>query len=125
MARKRTWSLVDDFDGTPASETVTFSLDGTAYEVDLSEGNAVELRDTLAPWIEVGRKVRGTRRTANGRKRPAASSRARREGYNRAAVREWAVTDAGKKALRAEKLKPPAARGRISTDVVELYKTSR
>jgi hypothetical protein len=35
------------------------------------------------------------------------------------------VTDAGKKALRAGKLKPPAARGRISTDVVELYKTSR
>jgi hypothetical protein len=124
VARKRTWSLVDDFDGTPAAETVTFALDGTTYEVDLSEDNATELRDTLAPWIQVGRKVRAPRRTTNGRKRSSAGGRARREGYDRAAVRDWASTDAGKKALRAAKVDPPAARGRISTAVVELYKAS-
>ena len=56
MAKKRLWILVDDFDGSPAAETVTFALDGTTYEVDLSEENAAELRDVLQPWIAAGRR---------------------------------------------------------------------
>src|SRR5215212_8139273 len=106
--------LVDDFDGTPAAETVTFALNGTTYEVDLSADNANELRDTFAPWIEVGRKVGSGRRAANGSKRSNPRRRAPRQSYDRAAVREWASTDVGKKALRAAKLKTPAAHGRIS-----------
>src|SRR5215212_4825148 len=110
--------LVDDFDGTPAAETVTFALNGTTYEVDLSADNASELRDTLAPWIEVGRKVGSSRRVANGHERSNRSRRASRESYDRAAVREWASSDVGKKALRVAKLKAPAPRGRISSAVV-------
>ena len=36
MAQKVQVLLVDDLDGGEASETVSFSLDGTAYEIDLS-----------------------------------------------------------------------------------------
>ena len=39
--------LVDDLDGGPADETVTFSLDGVSYEIDLTHDNAAALRDAL------------------------------------------------------------------------------
>ena len=40
---ERNVSLIDDFDGTKASETVRFSLDGKNFEIDLSKSNANEL----------------------------------------------------------------------------------
>ena len=48
MAQKVQVLLVDDLDGGEASETVTFALDGTSYEIDLSGKNADELRDVFA-----------------------------------------------------------------------------
>jgi hypothetical protein len=36
MAQKIHVELVDDIDGSPAAETVTFGLDGTEYQIDLS-----------------------------------------------------------------------------------------
>jgi hypothetical protein len=59
MAQKIHVELVDDIDGSPAAETVPFGLDGTQYEVDLSEHNATVLRETLAPYIGHGRRVTG------------------------------------------------------------------
>ena len=44
MARTVRVRLVDDLDGSEASETVTFGLDRRVYEE-----NAAELRDALAP----------------------------------------------------------------------------
>ena len=40
MAQKTVVLLEDDLDGGVATETVTFSLDGVSYEMDLSEKNA-------------------------------------------------------------------------------------
>ena len=40
MAQKVQVLLVDDLDGGEADETVAFSLDGVAYEIDLSTNNA-------------------------------------------------------------------------------------
>jgi hypothetical protein len=48
MAQKVTVLLVDDLDGGPADETVSFSLDGVSYEIDLSAANATSFRDSLA-----------------------------------------------------------------------------
>ena len=45
MAQKVNIVLVDDLDGTEATETVTFGLDGVSYEIDLSAANATRLRD--------------------------------------------------------------------------------
>ena len=36
MVKKVLVSLIDDFDGKPADETVQFGLDGVSYEIDLS-----------------------------------------------------------------------------------------
>lgn len=54
--------LIDDIDGTAENvSTVTFSLGGTTYEIDLSPYNAGRLKDALAEWIQRGRKVKNTR----------------------------------------------------------------
>src|SRR5258707_15356668 len=52
MAQKVQVLLVDDLDGGEASETVSFSLDGTAYEIDLSGDNAGKLRKDFAQYVD-------------------------------------------------------------------------
>jgi hypothetical protein len=106
-----TVSLIDDFDGTEAAETVKFSIDGKSYEIDLSKANANELRRSLRPYIDrsrAARKASATRRGASGR----GTGTRRAEGYDRTVVRAWA------KANRV-KVSP---RGRISNDVVERWR---
>jgi hypothetical protein len=66
MAQKVQVILVDDVDGGPADETVTFSLDGVSYEIDLAAHRASQLRDALEPWIEAGRRT-ATRRSSSSR----------------------------------------------------------
>ena len=53
--------LVDDIDGSSATETVTFGLDGASYEIDLSEDNAARLRSSLTQFVENGRRAGGNR----------------------------------------------------------------
>jgi len=109
-----TVSLIDDFDGTEAAETVKFALDGKTYEIDLSKANANELRRTLRPYIDRSRLARRSpaarRATKNaaGRRGPARRS----EGYDRTEVRAWA---------KANRIKV-APRGRIANDVVDRWR---
>lgn len=56
MAQRVVVTLSDDIDGTTAEETVTFGLDGKAYEIDLNTANAKKLRSALAPYLDAGRK---------------------------------------------------------------------
>ena len=70
MAQKVHIVLVDDLDGTEATETVSFGLDGTSYEIDLNDKNAAALRDALAGYVGHARKVSGARRGAPQRSRP-------------------------------------------------------
>ena len=51
MAQQVSVTLVDDLDGSEAAETVSFGLDGRAYEIDLSVDNAARLRDAIAPFV--------------------------------------------------------------------------
>ena len=44
MSQRTEIRLIDDVDGTAASETVRFSLDGHDLEIDLSGRNAAKLR---------------------------------------------------------------------------------
>ena len=57
MAQKVTVLLVDDIDGGSADETVSFSLDGVSYEIDLSSKNASAFRDALAQYVGTARRV--------------------------------------------------------------------
>jgi hypothetical protein len=50
-------SLVDDLDGSDATETVTFGIDGLSYEIDLSEAHADQLRSSLDGWVAGARRA--------------------------------------------------------------------
>ena len=83
MAQRVHVILEDDLDGSSADETVMFGLDGVNYEIDLSAKNAAKLRDVLAKYVGVARKVQARgRRAAGGRSRGAAT--------NASDIREWA-----------------------------------
>jgi hypothetical protein len=84
MAQKVITLLTDDLDGSEASQTVLFGLDGKSYEIDLNDENNAKLREALAPYIGKGRRVGGggratVRRMGTGK--PAEDT---------AAVRSWA-----------------------------------
>jgi hypothetical protein len=77
--------LVDDLDGSEATDTVTFSLDARSYEIDLSDENAAKLRDTLAQYIAAARRETGTRRSVAARTQQPTS-----DHEQTAAIRRWA-----------------------------------
>lgn len=79
VAQRVSITLVDDIDGTQADETVQFGLDGTNYEIDLSEQNAKELRSRLDDFLVVARKVTGRKKVAKGKHAPADVRRWARE----------------------------------------------
>jgi hypothetical protein len=85
MAQKVHIILEDDLDGGEATETVTFGLDGTSYEIDLSDDNAAKLRDALAVYIGHGRKV-SARTSSRGGRRPSSPV----GGHSPREVRDWA-----------------------------------
>jgi hypothetical protein len=101
--------LVDDLDGSAASETVSFGLDGRQFEIDLSTGNAEQLRDALASFVAAARRGDG-----NGSRRPRAPRGPRQAAGSRedtSAVRDWARTHGHE----------VSDRGRISKAVMEAY----
>ena len=83
MAQKVHIVLEDDLDGSDATQTVSFGLDGATYEIDLNDKNAAALRDALATYVGHGRKVSGSRR---GRR----SSSSTGSGSSAKEIRDWA-----------------------------------
>jgi len=107
MAQKVHIVLEDDLDGSDATQTVTFGLDGTSYEIDLNDKNAAALRDALATYVGHARKVSGSRR---GRRSSASTS----NGHSAKEIRDWA---------RSNGHKVPE-RGRIPGDVREAFEAA-
>ncbi|MEU8310492.1 Lsr2 family protein [Actinomadura sp. NPDC048955] len=105
MAQKVEVLLVDDVDGGDADETISFSIDGTSYEIDLSKKNAAKLRSGLEPFVASARRARKPAARA-GRGTRTAGSRERS-----AEIREWAKS-------RGIKVNE---RGRIPAHVIEQY----
>lgn len=112
MARRIEVQLLDDVDGGPADESVTFSLDGVNYEIDLSAKNATKLRKVLARYIEAGTKLgRGSLPPARRRGRRTASTPAPPDPAQNQAIREWAR----RKGIEV------SDRGRIRREIIEQY----
>lgn len=102
MAKKVTVTLVDDVDDTRyADETVEFAIDGVTYEIDLSRGNAQRLRSQLSTWVEHARQVDSEPRAATVHHDPGTA----------AAIRDWARRNGI----------GVSSRGRVASDVVDLY----
>jgi hypothetical protein len=107
MAQKTTVQLIDDIDGTEATETLSFALDGATYEIDVNEAHAAAMREAFAPYIGAGRRTGG--RSQRGRTSTDATS-----DYDPKAVRAWAA---------ANQVEIPA-RGRIPAAVLEQYRAA-
>ncbi|MBE9404305.1 Lsr2 family protein [Brachybacterium sp. p3-SID1565] len=104
MARKTYVELIDDIDGEKAAETVSFALDGVAYEIDLSEDNAAKLRGELGTWVEKARRVGGRRSRGAGSAGSGSSNDTPR-------IREWARSNGYE----------VSDRGRISSEIRSAY----
>jgi hypothetical protein len=96
--------LVDDFDESPADETVGFALDGDSYAIDLTAEHAAQLREALAPYIGHARRVTGRSAARPARTRQSAAD-----------IRAWAQ-EAGVEV---------SSRGRIPADVVAAYEAAQ
>ena len=67
MAKRVQEILVDDLDGSEAKETVQFGLDSRFYQIDLSEKNYKETRETLKKYIRKADTLHRPRRTKRSR----------------------------------------------------------
>jgi len=118
MAQQVNVKFVDDLDGSDATGTVSFALDGRAYEIDLSEDNAARLRDSLASFVAAGRKSGGASAAAGRRTQKMTASSGRRpqplDREQTAAIRAWARQNGHQ----------VSDRGRISKTVVDAFQAA-
>lgn len=112
MAQQVLVQLVDDLDGTASTDvsTVSFSLDGVTYEIDLSESNAERLRGSLSQYVDSARRVGG--RLKRGSK---AAQNGSGSGHDAGLIRAWANENGF----------GLSGRGRIPSHVVEAYKDAQ
>jgi hypothetical protein len=99
-----TTEYTDDIDGSKAEGTITFSFEGTSYEIDLSKSNGRAFEKAMAVYVGHARKVRSARVKTSGR----AKSNGKHE---LSTVRQWAT----------ENGYSVAPRGRVASEVLEAY----
>ena len=113
MAQEVITKLVDDLDGSEATETVLFGLDGDGYEIDLSAKNAAALRKALDRYRAAARPSSSSRASSASSRRGRGKARGRGE-VDPKAVRVWA----------AEHGLEISSRGRIPSEILEQYKAN-
>jgi hypothetical protein len=101
--------VLDDLDGTAASETISFAVEGVSYQIDLNKKNAKALRSDLAKWVSHARKVKSGAGSRGGRRSPAGRA------SQSSAIRAWASAQG----ISVN------ARGRIPSSVIEQYNSAR
>jgi hypothetical protein len=97
--------LIDDLDGkeiTDGGQSISFSVNGVTWEIDLSDKNAKRFETAFEPFMAAGRKVSG---------RPGRGVRSSVRTVDTKAVRAWAASN------RIELAK----RGRIPREVIQRY----
>lgn len=116
MAQRVELVLEDDLDGSAADQTVEFSLDGSRYEVDLTDAHAGELRDALAQWVAAARRTGGRRtsRTSAPAKTTRGGGSTRTDAAQLAEIRRWA----------GENGYEVSSRGRIPAAVQQAYQAA-
>ena len=112
MARRYVPQIFDDLDGTELTESdateIHFSVNGTAYMLEVSEDNARKFHEALEPFISSATKEndRGRRRSSYRNNVSSEATKAR----NRA-IRKWAN----------ENGYHVASRGQIKKEIIEAY----
>jgi nucleoid-associated protein Lsr2 len=103
--------LTDDLDGSEATQTLSYTVDGQEYEIDLSDDNVQRFHEALEPYVSNSRQVErqaapARRGSGNGRRRSGASGR-----DDIPQIRAWAEANGHE----------VSARGRIKKDVIDAY----
>jgi uncharacterized membrane protein len=100
--------IIDDLTGETGARTRTFRLDGTEYEIDLTDASFAELKAVLKPYLRAARQVGGpiVAGTRSGRS-SGASSRGSKTSSDAAVIRAWARSVG----------MPVTERGRVAPDV--------
>jgi hypothetical protein len=102
--------LTDDLDGSEATQTLGYTVDGQEYEIDLSEENIQRFHEALEPFVSKSRPVERrliptpTRRT--GQRRSGGRGR-----DDIPQIRAWAEAQGME----------VNARGRIKKEIIEAY----
>lgn len=109
MATRHVTHLIDDLDGSViddgSGKKITFSVDGHAYEIDLSDDNANTFYGILAPYVDAARRTHGEK-NSTARRRGGDS-----DGLDLNAIRAWA----------RENGHTVSDRGRVPHTIVEAY----
>ncbi|MDQ1084694.1 MULTISPECIES: Lsr2 family protein [Microbacterium] len=112
MATKHIAQLIDDLDGTVIDngegKQITFSIEGRAYEIDLSDTNADKFYKALTPYVDAARSVK------TGPSTRASQSSRPKSDVDLAAVREWARANGH----------TVSDRGRVPGTVIDAYKAA-
>lgn len=113
MAKKQITQLIDDLDGSVLEDgggvTLRFAVEGRSYEIDLSDANAANFRDSLAPFIAAARAT-----SSGARQTGSQTARGNSRSADLAAIREWANQNGY----------TISSRGRVPQSVVEAYEAS-
>lgn len=111
MAQKVQVHLVDDLNGEEAQETVRFGLDGTEYEIDLTEENAGNLRSALTEYVDKARTAKTRGRKNQGGQKSTTTSGSGRSKEETQQIRQWAQDNGHN----------PSSRGRITQSIIDAY----
>jgi hypothetical protein len=103
--------LTDDLDGSEATQTLSYMVDGQEYEIDLSEENIQRFHEALEPFISKSREVQrqaapARRGRGDGRRRSGSSGR-----DDIPQIRAWAESQG----------MDVSARGRIKKEIIDAY----
>lgn len=111
MAQRTIVELVDDLEGGPADGTLAFSVQGKAYELELSQPNIDAFFAAIDVYVTAARRVSGS---ANGAvRRTRGTSNGTAQTVNVEEIRAWARENGW----------PVAERGRIARSVMDAYAT--
>lgn len=111
MVQKTVVTVVCDLphdDEAEGSDTLSFALDGTGYEIDVCSLHAKELNEIFASYVDHARRPGGTA----GRRRKSRTAPVRERSSD---IRQWA-RDRGDKV---------SDRGRIPSAIIRDYEASR
>ena len=101
--------LTDDLDGSEATQTLQYVIDGQEYEIDLSEDNVQRFHEALEPFVSASRSVE--RRVASTRRRDGRRRSGSRWRDDIPQIRAWAESQG----------MDVSARGRIKKEVLDAY----
>ena len=115
MARRVLTILSSDLSGVEIEDgkggTVHFALEGTEYEIDLTDKEADELRKTFAKYTDAARRSSSRSASASSRRGGSSRSGSGRSPEELQAIRDWANSNGYN----------VSSRGRVKKEILDAY----